>query len=340
MIWKHIAITGIGSSIEQQIDCAELLARGQLSPEIVEDGYQSIAVASPGVTPGMLALRASKKACANAGFDPKDLDLVVYASTSFKDKSFWSAAAGVCEGLGAAHAQFIDVFQGCNGAIAALELAAQKMHCHPELEASLVVCAEAFPAPFFDRFTMDRHGSYGDGAGALLLQRTPLAQGHQVLTLQFTYCAWLNDLIQMPFGSHAEFASDRPRSELTTLLPGKEAFMQKRSSKEIGAHFTATSRQLIDRSCQGIGLTPAELDYVIFPAIGWPLFQNQLGSYNFPLEKTNWSIARTLGHIGCVDPVINLDMALDQGLIHSGERVALVTLGAGYSFSVTVVQIA
>jgi 3-oxoacyl-[acyl-carrier-protein] synthase III len=113
-----------------------------------------------------LATAAARKALADAGVEPEEVDLVLVASMS-QDEIAPNAAPLVAHGLGARSAGAVDVGAACAGWLSALQLGAGQVEAG-RARRVLVIGAEAMTRLIDDD---DRRTAalFGDGAGAVVL---------------------------------------------------------------------------------------------------------------------------------------------------------------------------
>jgi 3-oxoacyl-[acyl-carrier-protein] synthase-3 len=136
-------------------------------------------VAEPGVAASDLALEASRNALAQAaektGLSGEDLiqslDLIVLGSTTPDYYGVPPTACIVQDKLGARETAALDVSAACTGFIYGMELAAGFLSLDPSRRRALVIGAELLSriADWNDRGTAVL---FGDGAGAVLIERT------------------------------------------------------------------------------------------------------------------------------------------------------------------------
>jgi 3-oxoacyl-[acyl-carrier-protein] synthase III len=125
-------------------------------------------VASPAESTELLALAVAGSALDAAAVRPEDVGLLVHACVG--DTSYeWKLAPRLARLLGADQAQAMGLRQNCNGAAAALQLAAAHLLTEPRTENCLVVTSDALGPDWPRRWYL----GYGDGATALLLSRRP-----------------------------------------------------------------------------------------------------------------------------------------------------------------------
>ncbi len=167
----HSVIIGCGSYLpERVVENKELAATVDTSDEwiIERTGIHRRHIAADGETTCDLAHAAGLAALQNAGVRAEDLDLIVLA-TATPDHTFPATATQVQARLGMMKGAAFDVHAVCSGFIYALAVADNFLKAG-QAKNALVIGAETFSRilDWKDRSTCVL---FGDGAGAVLLQR-------------------------------------------------------------------------------------------------------------------------------------------------------------------------
>lgn len=165
----HSRIAGTGGYLPARIlTNAELSQRIDTSDAWIRErtGIRERRIAADGEQTSDLALHASRNALDAAGIAPKDVDLIVVA-TSTPDMIFPSTATILQAKLGAAGGPAFDVQAVCSGFVYALALA-DRLVASSMARNALVVGAEIYSRilDWNDRGTCIL---FGDGAGAVVL---------------------------------------------------------------------------------------------------------------------------------------------------------------------------
>jgi 3-oxoacyl-[acyl-carrier-protein] synthase-3 len=168
-----ISITGLGAYVpERVLSNAELSTIVDTSDEWITErtGIKERRIAAPEEALTDLALPAARAALAQAGVEPKDIDLLVCATVT-PDMMFPTSSALLADELGAPDAAAYDLLAGCTGFMYALAQA-YGMMAAGLADRSLVVGGDVLSRilDWTDRSTLVL---FGDGAGAVVLQRTP-----------------------------------------------------------------------------------------------------------------------------------------------------------------------
>jgi 3-oxoacyl-[acyl-carrier-protein] synthase-3 len=168
-----ISITGLGAYVPERVLSNDELSRiVDTSDEWITErtGIKERRIAAPEEALTDLAMPAARAALAQANVDPKDIDLLVCATVT-PDMMFPTSSALLADELGAPDAAAYDLLAGCTGFMYAL-VQAYGMMAAGLSERALVVGGDVLSRilDWTDRSTLVL---FGDGAGAVVLERTP-----------------------------------------------------------------------------------------------------------------------------------------------------------------------
>jgi 3-oxoacyl-[acyl-carrier-protein] synthase-3 len=166
-----ISITGLGVHVPDRVLTNDELSTivDTTDEWIVErTGIRERRIAAPEEALTDLALPAARRALAQAGVEPRDLDLLVCATVT-PDMMFPTASALLADELEAPKAAAYDLLAGCTGFVYALAQAYGMMAAGLSQRA-LVVGGDVLSRilDWTDRSTLVL---FGDGAGAVVLER-------------------------------------------------------------------------------------------------------------------------------------------------------------------------
>ncbi len=170
-------IRGVGSYLPQRIlTNVELAKTVDTSDEWIQQrvGIKQRHIAAEGEFTSDLAVAAGRKALESAGLTPDDIDLIIVATTT-PDYTFPSAATLVQMKLGIHHGFAFDIQAVCSGFVYAVTTADSYIK-NGLAKRVMVIGAETFSRllDWTDRTTCVL---FGDGAGAIILERVDLTEG-------------------------------------------------------------------------------------------------------------------------------------------------------------------
>ncbi|OGH98925.1 MAG: hypothetical protein A2039_05720 [Candidatus Melainabacteria bacterium GWA2_34_9] len=167
-----VTITGVGKCLpEKVITNDDLATLVDTNDEWIfsRSGIKERHIVSGNETASSLAAKAAKEAIEFAGADVKDIDLIICA-TSLPDNLYPSTACEVQLAIGATNAAAFDIVAACSGLIYGLKIA-NSFIASGEYKNVLLVGVDIHSrfVNWNDRSTCVL---FGDGAGALLVQRS------------------------------------------------------------------------------------------------------------------------------------------------------------------------
>lgn len=87
------------------------------------------------------------------------------------------------------------------------------------------------------------------------------------------------------------------------------------------------------------GLNVSDIDHIIFPNVGYGLFEKVIKTFNMPLEKTNYRYVSYTGDCGTVDMLLNYYRMKHDSLLKKGEHVLMMAQGAGMTWTALVIKV-
>jgi 3-oxoacyl-[acyl-carrier-protein] synthase-3 len=333
-------VAGIATWLPPAVDVADAVADGRYDPaDQASNEYMSITVAGDEAPPDM-AVRAGRLALDRSGVAPGDIALLLHASLWYQGIDFWPAASYIHRELLAGsqgegrHAPAMDVHQMSNGSLAALELAASYLVADPGRRAALVTTADRLALPGFDRWRSDLRGIvYGDGAAAVVLAREGFARLLSVVTLSDSTLEGMyrGDEPFGPVPGHAgQPVANRAR---------RDQFAAGQDAEVLGRRIFGGLSEAIERSLADAKLTLADITWTVFPNLGATTLRRAYhGPLGLDLSATAWEWGRHTGHVGAADQIIGLANVAGSGRAKPGDRVLLVGIGAGFSWTCAVIE--
>jgi 3-oxoacyl-[acyl-carrier-protein] synthase-3 len=282
-------------------------------------GMKERHIADPDVAASDLALGASRKALAEAGLQPADIDLIVVGTVT-GDMPFPSTACVLQHKLGAAGAAVFDVSAGCTGSIYALSVANQYLRSGRYRNA-LVVGVEVLTriTDWTDRSTCVL---FGDAAGAVVLKRVE-EDGKGILADYLAADGSRGPDLYMPGGGSAIPATHES-------VDARQHYLRMKGN----AIFKVAVRSMADatrRVCDAAGVKVEDLKLLIPHQANLRIIEAAGKLLGLPDEKVFVNIQK-YGNTSSATTLIALDEARSAGLIQPGDLVAMVAFGAGLTW--------
>ena len=303
-------------------------------------GIQSRRVLDASLSARDLALAAGSAAVVRAGVDPADIKCVVVASVT-PDRVVPALATTVHEGLGLPiSTPAFDLTLGCNGFVAGLDVATRYLQGEPEGAAALVIGADTMTR-ILDASDRATCPIFGDGGGACVLQRTPdpgmtpvrmITMGASGDRIQIRADRAQGTEPMMRFVAEGDSMSVRvdPLSRARVVMDGRQVFrdMLRLVPEAIAGYLDEHRTTVAD--LDGVVLHQANLRMIEAIVCGRTL--------NIPRDLLLSNI-ESVGNTTNASIPILLSEAQQDGRLRSGDRIAVVGFGTGYSIGLTLVTL-
>ena len=281
-------------------------------------------IAEPRTACSDLCLEASKRALADAGISPSEIDIIV-VGTCTPDMPLPSTACFLQMKLGAGRAYALDLNAACSGFLYSLS-AADAMIRAGRGKKALVVGGEILSTvtDYTDRNTCIL---FGDGAGAVVLSECPDGEG--VLSCHLHSDGNLWELIYAPGGGTVhpygpEVAENRMHA---IRMAGNETFKQA-VTRMVEVSLEALQHNHVDISDVALFL-PHQANMRIINAVG-----KRLGISE---DRVFVNLER-YGNTSAASVPIALAEAREQGRFAKGDLLLLASFGAGLTWGSALVR--
>jgi 3-oxoacyl-[acyl-carrier-protein] synthase-3 len=302
--------------------------------EAAGDGYLSASTEKSAFPPQM-ALAAARDSLADAGISGSQLGLLAYASIHrHGHPRIWPPASYLQSELDGPQSLPLSLQQGCNSMFIALQLARQGFASGNDAPA-LIVAADRFEASGFERWSADYGLVYGDAAMAITL--SPRAGFARLLHLGVVSVPALEQMHR-----HETPVPETALSHVTEydVRATKKSFLQRHSREAFMQPLLAGLQRLRADLLVAHDLRREPADWFVPPFVGdrirVPVYEKTFAE----LASANaWAIGREIGHTGAGDAFLALWRLRSAGQLRAGQRVLLVSAGAGFSCAVALLQI-
>jgi 3-oxoacyl-[acyl-carrier-protein] synthase III len=273
-----------------------------------------------------LSVQAAESLLDETGFDPAEIDVVMYYGSMWKDYAVWQAAPWIAHRLGATNAYAVEYDNVSCGTPVALRIARDMLLAEDELNTVLVVaaCRESYLLDYRNersRFMFN----FGDGAVAGLLVkdggRNALLGCHGITDGSFSL------QVKVPSGG-----SVSPNGGYRFLDVADPAEMKQGLDRVSLANFVAAAEGALARS----GATLDDVGYLCGIHMKPSMHRALLAELG--LQDARAAYLDDTGHMSGVDPLLALDRAARTGALRDGDLVLLLAAGTGYTWAASVVR--
>ena len=282
-------------------------------------------IVEDGETTSSMSISAAKQAMQRAGVRPKDLGLIIIA-TSSPDYLTPPVSSQIQHGLGAKNAGAFTLVTGCTGFLYALSTA-QQFIASGAYDTILVIGAELL-SRFIDWNDRSTAVLFGDGAGAVVLQASDTPSGVLAFVLGSDGSGGGHLILPAGGSAHPPSAETLKQGLHTVRMNGREVF-------KFATHIVDKSlRQVIAKA----GLETGDIDLFIMHQANARIIRSAARKVGLPEDKVFVNIHK-YGNTSAASIPIALCEALEQGRAKIGDTLALVAFGAGLTWASAVVKI-
>jgi 3-oxoacyl-[acyl-carrier-protein] synthase III len=286
-------------------------------------GIRERHVAEPGTATSDIATPAAKEALKQAKLDPKDLDLIICATTT-PDMLFPSASCLVQQRLGAKNAVCFDLSAACSGSVFGI-ITAQQYLMSGRYRNALVIGAEVLSG-FIDWTDRSTCVLFGDGAGACVL--APVKKGG-ILATDMGSDGSAADLLYMPGGGSKHPPSHQSVNQRQHFLRmnGGEVF------KLAVRNMANSAGRVLKQAHLGID----DVDCFIPHQANTRIIEAVAKFAKVPLDRVYMNLQR-YGNTSAASTLIALYEAVKEGKVKKGDHVVMVAFGAGMTWGSLLIE--
>lgn len=323
----YAQITGWGMYVPPKVMSNEdLVAEGlDTSDEWITSrtGIKQRHVVSPGEATSDLALRSARQALKVANVSPRDIDLIIVA-TSTPDHILPSTASIVQDKLGAIKAGALDLNAACSGFVYALIMATGQIEAG-RCKRALVIGADVLSV-YVDWKDRSTCVLFGDGAGAIVLQA-----GDEPGVLSSSMGSdgsGANLLIVQSGGSRTPYSQKgRNAGGQYLAMNGSQVF---RFATQI---MGKNAEEVIETS----GLHSEDIDLFIPHQANLRIIDSAAKRLKLSPEKVFTNVD-AYGNTSAASIPMAICEAIAQGRINQGNHIVLTSFGAGLAWASAVVR--
>jgi 3-oxoacyl-[acyl-carrier-protein] synthase-3 len=333
-------------TVQSRPTCAELAGTGSYVPEkvltnehftkIVETSDEWITTrtgikerrqASESESTATLASEAARRALADAGMKPEELDIIIVATIT-PEMVFPSTACFVQAAIGATHAWAFDISAACSGFVYALAIAQQYIGLG-RYRSALVIGAETLTriTDYTDRASCIL---FGDGAGAAILRadKSNRSMGIMYSTAFSDGTGWTALNCKAHGSRHpANKPLADPKMAMMTIN-GKEVYQ------------TAVRRivELVNECLEKCDLKVDDIVLFIPHQMNARIIESVGKRLHFTDDQIFINIDK-YGNTSAASIPIALDEARKTGRLKKGDIILLVAFGGGLTWGANVIQL-
>ncbi|HET7651207.1 MAG TPA: beta-ketoacyl-ACP synthase III [Gammaproteobacteria bacterium] len=320
-IYSRIAGTGLGlperilsnRDLEKMVDTTDEWIR-------TRTGIERRHIAAEGETNLDFCEQAARNAMQAAGVGPRDIDLVIVATTT-PDQVFPNMGCLLQRRLDIHGPMAFSLEAACAGFIYALDIA-DKFIRTGSAKCALVVGGETLSrmTDYTDRSTCVL---FGDGAGAVVLQ--PSAEPG-ILSTHVHADGQYADMLYFPSGVSKGF-NDLKSGKDFIQMKGNEVF-------KVAVHKLG---DIVIEALEANGMTGDDIDWLIPHQANMRIIEATARKLKMPMERVILTIQEH-GNTSTASVPMALDVAVRDGRVKRGQTVLLEAFGGGFTWGAALIR--
>lgn len=320
-------IIGLGSYLpERVLTNAELETMVDTTDEWITSrtGIKERRIAAPHEFTSDMGAAAAKKALADAGIQPEEIELIIVA-TMTPDYLSPSTACIIQKKIGAVHAAAVDIGAACTGYLYTLSMA--KAYVESGMCSTVLVIAAEKMSAFVDYKDRNTCILFGDGASAAVVKQS--GSGFSIDAITLGSDGELADLVIVQAGGARHPASAE------TVIQGMHFI--KMEGKEVFKHAVRRMSAAAAECLELAGLKQEQISWLV-PHQANERIMDAIGKgFNIPKDRM-YKTVHKYGNTSASAAAIALDELLQEKQVQAGEYILLVAFGAGLTWGAAVLR--
>lgn len=311
---------------------SEIAAASGLPEWVVREklGIHQKPIPGPNDHPARMGGWAAQAALEQAGLRGDELDVVMSITDEHKDYPVWTSAPLIAQMVGAGRAWGFDLNQKCASFITALAVADGLLASRPDVHHILIAGGyrNGDLIDYTDPAVRFMYDLAAGGGAAVVARQGP---GLKLLASRLKTDPTLATSVRVPVGGTVEPLTPANTAQYKLRVAEPE-WMKARLEQVSLPGFL----EVIQGALGQAGYTPADLDYLALLHMKPSAHQAVLAGLGLSEERTIY--LSEYGHLGQLDPILSIQLALAAGKLAPGGLVALAAAGVGYHWGAAVLR--
>jgi len=279
-----------------------------------------------------MGARAALKCLENTGVKAEEIDLILCIGEEWKEYPLTTSALYIQDRIGAVNAWGIDVQNRCCTCVSAMKIAKDMMIADDSINTVLI--AGGYRNGDFVDYTdknMSMMYNLSAGGGAIILKKNygkNLLLGSKIIA-----DGSLSRTAGVEIGGIAKpFTKDNIEEGYKSL----RLLDAKKMKDRLNEVSMPNWYKCIDDSLAQAGLTRKDITYLDILHIKRSGHMSMLADLG--LSEENSIYLEDYGHVGQIDQILSLELAIKQGKVKEGSVVCMIAAGIGYVWSANVIK--
>ncbi len=267
----------------------------------------------------------------NTGCDPLDIDVILCITEEWKEYPLTTSACYTADRIGAKNAWGIDVQNRCCTAVSAMKIAKDMLLADDEIK-NVLVCGGYRNCDLIDYTDNNLSFMYNlaCGGGAVLLRKdygknlllgTHIMSDGSVVHTAGSAVGGINNPV------NAENFKENFKLRLMDAKKMKD--LLNKTSMPNWMH-------CIDEALRKSGMTRKDIGFLDILHIKRSGHKGMLADLGLTEDQTIY--LENYGHVGQIDQILSLKLALEEGKVKDGTVVTMIAAGIGYTWAANVIK--
>lgn len=331
----QIGIISTGLYLPQDyITGKEIAEKASIPAHVVEEkmGIKKKYVPGPDDHTCEMGIKAAKQAIKKAGIHPMEIDVVIYIGEEHKEYPLWTAGIKLQEEVGALNAWAFDAALRCGTTVMALKVAKSLIIADSTIQT--VLLAGGYRNGDFIDYQNPRTRfmfNLSAGGGAILLKKD---HNENILleTELLTDGSFSEDVVVVSGGTKNPITKEAIDQRLNMLDVLDPEGMKQRLEQKSMANFLKVIRESVRKSGYKVG----DISFIA-------MLHMKKSAHEYVLKELGLSHQQSIyledyGHIGQIDQILSLELAVKEGKVKEGDIVVLVSAGIGYAWGASTIK--
>ena len=335
----NVGIVGTGIYIPKyRMTAAEIskATGGNWSEEAVAKklGITEKSIPGPGMEDGTqeMGARAALDCLKNTGVDPLDIDVILCIGEEWKEYPLTTSAVYIQDKIGATNAWGIDVQNRCCTCVSAMKIARDMLIADDDID-TIMVCGGYRNGDFVDYTDNNMSMMYNlaAGGGAIILKKNynkNLLLGSYIMS-----DGSLSRTAGVEIGGIANPYTVENLEEGKKSLRLLDPVKMKNRLNEVSM---PNWYKCIDKSLEQAGMTRKDIGYLA-------ILHMKRSGHDGMLKELGLTDDQSIyldkyGHVGQIDQILSLHLALQEGKVKDGTVISMIAAGIGYVWAANVIK--
>lgn len=334
---RTVGIVGTGIYIPGETISAKEISeatQGIWAEQAIIDklGFTKKPIPGPGDGTQEMGVKAAMDCLRNTGVDPLDIDVILCMGEEWKEYPLTTSAIYIQERIGAKNAWGIDIQNRCCTTVTAMKIAKDMLVSDESID-TIMICGGYRNGDLVDYSdkNMSMMFNLGAGGGAIILKagygKNLLLESHIMSDGSMARDAGVEI-----GGTVNPINKDNLNSAYKSLKLMNPEHMKNR----LGEVSMDNWMYCINKAFEKSGVQKEELDYLAVLHFKYSMHLHMLELLG--IDENQSIYLSEYGHIGQVDQILSLHLALETGKIKEGSIIAMIAAGIGYAWAANVIR--